>query len=407
MYGLLGRKLGHSLSPQIHSLLGGYSYKLFCREPEELDGFFADSTIEGFNVTIPYKVTAMKYCADVTGTAKKTGCVNTVVRRSDGSLFGDNTDYYGFCRMAEKYGADFENKKVLVLGNGGASGTVRTVAADRGAAEVVTISRRGENNYENIGRHFDADIIVNATPFGMYPDNGGRLIDLQSFKNCGCVLDLIYNPCRTGLIMDAERLGIPCGNGLFMLVAQALRSAERFLDKKLDDSVMETVYKKILCAQKNIVLIGMPGCGKSTVGAGLAELTGRPFIDTDAEIVKKEGRPIPEIFSADGEEYFRIAEFAAVAEAGKKTGVIISTGGGAVMREENREALSQNGTVIYLKRDVASLARDGRPLSADGEAVEKLYRQRKKIYETFASFSIEVDNDIDATVREVMKCISL
>ncbi|MBQ7548924.1 MAG: shikimate kinase, partial [Clostridia bacterium] len=214
-------------------------------------------------------------------------------------------------------------------------------------------------------------------------------------------------PCRTGLIMDAERLGIPCGNGLFMLVAQALRSAERFLDKKLDDSVMETVYKKILCAQKNIVLIGMPGCGKSTVGAGLAELTGRPFIDTDAEIVKKEGRPIPEIFSADGEEYFRIAEFAAVAEAGKKTGVIISTGGGAVMREENREALSQNGTVIYLKRDVASLARDGRPLSADGEAVEKLYRQRKKIYETFASFSIEVDNDIDATVREVMKCISL
>lgn len=405
MYGLLGRKLSHSLSPQIHAHFGSYPYKLFCREPGELDDFFADKSIKAFNVTIPYKVNAYNYCNDLSDTAKKIGSVNTVVRRSDGTLFGDNTDYFGFEYMAKKNGADFKNKKVLVLGSGGASLTVCTVARDRGAENITVVSRTGENNYNNLEKNYDADIIVNTTPVGMYPDNGARLIDLKNFRQCRCVLDLIYNPCRTQLLIDAEYLGIPNGNGLTMLVAQALRSAEQFIGTRFDDGIIDDVYAKMLSEQKNIVLIGMPGSGKTTVGKLLSEKLGREFIDTDEEIVKTDGRTIPEIFSTDGEDYFRQLESEAVKNSGKQLGKIISTGGGAIMTGNNRDALYQNGTIIYLKKELSLLTTDGRPLSENYEALKKIYESRKSAYETFADFTIEVDIDASITTERVIKCI--
>lgn len=405
MYGLLGRKLSHSLSPQIHAHFGSYSYELFCREPEELDDFFADTTLKAYNVTIPYKVDAYNHCDELSETAKKIGSVNTVIRRADGTLYGDNTDYFGFDYMSKSCGADYKGKKVLVLGSGGASLTVCTVAKDCGAREIIVVSRSGENNYGNLDKHYDADIIVNTTPVGMFPNNGERLVDLGTFKKLECVLDLIYNPCKTRFLLDAEELGIPHANGLTMLVAQALRSAEQFIDQKLGDETIERVYNAILKEQKNIVLIGMPGCGKSTVGKLLSEKLQRKLLDTDSEIVKADGRAIPEIFSTEGEPFFRGLETEAVKTVGKQLGKIIATGGGTVIKKENRDALKQNGTVIYLKKDLSLLALDGRPLSKDEDAVRKIYEARKDTYEAFADFTVEVSPDADITTERVIECI--
>ncbi|MBP3442230.1 MAG: shikimate kinase [Clostridia bacterium] len=405
MYGLLGRKLSHSLSPQIHAHFGSYPYELFCREPEELDEFFKDKTLKAYNVTIPYKIDAYNHCDELSETAEKIGSVNTVIRRPDGTLYGDNTDYFGFDFMSRSCGADYDGKKVLVLGSGGASLTVCAVAKDCGAKEIIVVSRSGENNYDNLHRHYDADIIVNTTPVGMYPHNGERLVDLRKFTNLCCVLDLIYNPCKTQLLLDAEELGIPCANGLKMLVAQGLRSAEQFPDVQLCNKDINDICNSMLKEQKNIVLIGMPGCGKSTVAKILSEKLQREALDTDEEIVKADGRTIPEIFSAEGEPYFRELETEAVKSVGKQLGRIIATGGGAVMKKENRDALGQNGTVIYLKKDLSLLSLDGRPLSKDEDAVKKIYEARKDTYEAFADFTVEVSPDAEITTERVIKCI--
>lgn len=405
MYGLLGRTLSHSLSPQIHAHFYSQPYELFCREPEELDAFFADKSLKAYNVTIPYKVEAYNRCDRLSDTAKKIGSVNTVIRLEDGTLYGDNTDYFGFSYMSASCGADYNGKKVLVLGSGGASLTVYAVAEDCGAREIIVVSRNGENNYQNLSLHYDADIIVNTTPVGMYPHNGERLIDITKFTRLQCVLDLIYNPCKTQLLLDAEELVIPHANGLTMLVAQALRSAEQFIGKKLGDETIERVYNAVLSEQKNIVLIGMPGCGKSTVGKLLCEKLGREVLDTDSEIVKADGRTIPEIFSAEGEGFFRQLETQVVKNVGKQLGKIVATGGGAVMKKENRDALKQNGTVIYLKKDLSLLSLDGRPLSKDEDAVRKIYEARKDTYEAFADYTVEVSDDADITAERVIKCI--
>ena len=405
MYGLLGRKLSHSLSPQIHAHFGSYNYELFCREPEELNEFFANNTLKAYNVTIPYKVEAYNRCDELSETAKKIGSVNTVIRRSDGTLYGDNTDYFGFELMSESCGADYNGKKVLVLGSGGASLTVCAVAKDLGAEEIIVISRSGENNYDNIHKHYDADIIVNTTPVGMYPNNGERLVDLTKFRNLQNVLDLIYNPCRTRLLLDAEELGIPCANGLTMLVAQGLRAAEQFPGAKLLNKDTDSVCRLMLKEQKNIVLIGMPGCGKSTVGKILAKKLRRELLDTDEEIIKADGRTIPEIFENDGEKLFRELETSAVKNVGKQLSKVIATGGGAVMKKENRDALKQNGTVIYLKKDLSLLSLDGRPLSKNEDAVRKLYEERKDTYEAFADFTVEVSADAEITAERVIQCI--
>lgn len=405
MYGLLGRKLSHSLSPQIHAHFGSYNYELFCREPEELDEFFKDKTLKAYNVTIPYKIEAFNRCDELSETAKKIGSVNTVIRRADGTLYGDNTDYFGFDFMSKACGADYNGKKVLVLGSGGASLTVCAVAKDCGAKEIVVISRSGENNYDNIDKHYDADIIVNTTPVGMYPNNGERLVDLTKFRNLQSVLDLIYNPCKTRLLQDAEELGIPCSNGLSMLVAQGLRSAEQFPDVTLQNKDINNVCKLMLKEQKNIVLIGMPGCGKSTVGKILAENLQRELLDTDEEIIRADGRTIPEIFENDGETFFRELETTAVELVGKQLSKIIATGGGAVIKKENRDALKQNGTIVYLKKDLSLLSLEGRPLSKDEDAVRKIYEARKDIYEAFADLTVEVDANTKITAERVIECI--
>ena len=407
MYGLLGRKLGHSLSPQIHALLCDYEYKLYPTEPENLDKFFSDKALKGFNITIPYKIEAYNRCAELSETAKKIGSVNTILRRADDTLYGDNTDYFGFDYMAKKCGCDFEGKKVLILGSGGASLTVFHVARDNGAREIVTVSRSGENNYSNISRHYDADIIVNTTPVGMYPNNGERLIDLSKFTKCKKALDLIYNPARTVFLLDAQRLGIGCINGLYMLVAQALRAAEIFTGESIPLSRIDEIYSEIISNQKNITLVGMPGCGKSTCAVLLSQITGRECIDTDALVVEASGESIPDIFAKYGEAEFRLRETEAVRSAGKLAGKIIATGGGAILKEENRIALRENSTVIFLKAPVDTLATDGRPLSNDGAALQKMLEQRLPLYEATADFTVEVDPDPEITVRRILKCISL
>lgn len=405
-FGLLGRKLGHSLSPQIHSLLCDYEYKLYPTEPEKLGEFFSSEELVGYNVTIPYKVEAFNRCATLSETARKAGSVNTVTRNADGTLHGDNTDYFGFAYMAEKVGCDLSGKKVLVLGSGGASLTVQLVAADSGAKEIVVVSRSGENNYENISLHYDADIIVNTTPVGMYPNNGERLIELEKFTGCRKVLDLIYNPARTPLLLDAEKLGIDCINGLYMLVAQALRAAENFTNKEIPLTRIDEIYQTIISNQKNIVLVGMPGCGKSTLAALLSERTGRECIDTDAA-VEECGMKIPEIFAQFGEEEFRRRETEAVKKIAKEAGRIIATGGGAVLREENRTALRENSTVIFLKAPTERLATNGRPLSKDLETLRKMYEQRHPLYEEAADLTVEVDPDPEITLGRIMECVSL
>lgn len=407
MFGLLGRKLGHSLSPQIHSHLCDYEYKLYPMEPECLDGFFSDTSLKGFNVTIPYKIEAFNRCHERSETAEKVGSVNTVIRRPDGTLFGDNTDYFGFLYMAKKCGCDFSGKKVLILGSGGASLTVQHVARDEDAKEIIVVSRSGENNYDNISRHYDADIIVNTTPVGMYPNNGERLIDLSKFTKCRKALDLIYNPARTVFLLDAQKLGIDCINGLYMLVAQALRAAEIFTGESIPLSRIDEVYNAIISGQKNIVLVGMPGCGKSTAAALLAEKTGRECIDTDAMIVEFSGESIPDIFAKHGETEFRNRETEAVRTAGKGAGKIIATGGGAILREENRTALRENSTVIFLKAPVEGLATDGRPLSKSPEVLQKMFAERYPLYLETADYTVEVDRDPETTVRRIMECVSL
>ena len=402
-FGLLGRKLVHSYSPQIHSLLGDYEYPLYEKEPDEIAEFMANGSFDGMNVTIPYKETVMPYMSGLSEAAKKIGSVNTVTRLPDGTLYGDNTDYYGFSFLLENAGFDVKGKKVVVLGSGGASKTVVCVCRDKGAREIAVISRRSEtDNYENISKHADADYIINTTPVGMYPNNGESPVDLSLFKSCKGVADLIYNPSKTRLILEAEALNIPAVNGLVMLCAQAVKAAESFTKTEFEKGKTLEILSILEKQMKNIVLVGMPGCGKSTAGKLLAQKLGRDFVDTDSLIVENEKMPIPEIFEKYGEEYFRNAEAKAVAEAGKMSGKIIATGGGAILRDDNKVNLRQNAVVVYLNRDISMLSIDGRPLSQSNNLIE-MYRVRQLHYWMVSDLSVEVDSDPEVTVERIMK----
>jgi len=397
--GLLGRKLGHSYSPQIHAYLGDYSYELFEREPEDVENFLKTGDFSAINVTIPYKKTAMPYCT-LTETAKYMGSVNTIVRQPDGTLLGHNTDYFGFTSMVHKSGLDVKGKKCLVLGSGGASVTAVAVLKEMGA-HVVVISRSGEDNYENLHRHADAAVICNCTPVGMYPNNGISPIDLDLFPKLEGVLDMIYNPARTKLLMDAADRGLIAENGLWMLVAQAKEAAEWFLNEKLPDSLIQFVYGKMRWQMENIILIGMPGCGKSTVGKLLAENLGKTFVDADEELVKTYGMDIPSIFAAEGEAGFREKETAVLDALGKRAGLVIATGGGCVTREWNYPLLHQNGTVFWLQRDLSELPSDGRPLSQVTK-MEDMYRIRKPLYGRFGDFTVGNNTTPEAAVSEIL-----
>ncbi len=383
--GLLGRKLGHSYSPQIHAYLGTYSYELFEREPEDVEDFLKNGDFHAINVTIPYKKTVMPFCR-LTPTAEYMGSVNTIIRQPDGSLLGHNTDYFGFTSMVRRTGLEVKGKKCLVLGSGGASVTAVAVLKEMGA-NVVVISRSGKNNYENLHQHRDAAIICNTTPVGMYPNTGVSPIDLQQFPRLQGVLDMIYNPTRTQLLMDAEELGIVHANGLWMLVAQAKEAAEWFLDQALPDSLIQDVYNRMRLQMENVILIGMPGCGKSTVGQVLAAKMKKTFVDADAELVKAFGRNIPEIFAEEGESGFREKETKILAELGKRSSLIIATGGGCVTKPVNYRLLHQNGTIIWLQRELDLLPTDGRPLSQIGK-LSDMYQKRMPLYQFFSDLEI-------------------
>ena len=401
--GLIGKTLSHSFSPEIHSHLADYSYKLFEMSECEVGKFIRGDNFDTVNVTIPYKKTVMPYLDEISDEAMRIGSVNTVTHLPDGRLRGDNTDYFGFSYMLNKARIEISGKKVLILGTGGASLTAFAVCSDLCAREIVFVSRGGEINYENVyEKHPDGEVIINCTPVGMYPNNLLSPIDLSRFAQLSGVADMIYNPAVTELLFDAQSLNIPCTNGLSMLVAQAKRACELFLDVSIDNCVIDEITDKIVKSTKNIVLVGMPGCGKSTVGAYLAEMTGRTLFDTDAMIVEDEKRDIPTIFAADGEDYFRRAECRAVSEAGKQSSLIISTGGGAVTRGENYRALRQNGVVFYIERDINSLSRDGRPLSQNGD-LEEMFNKREPMYKKFCDYVIKNDSTARECAEKILK----
>lgn len=400
-YGLLGEKLGHSFSPRIHKLLCGYPYDLYEIERDRLGEFLSTTELMGMNVTIPYKKDVMPYCSYIDPSAKRIGSVNTLVKHEDG-WHAYNTDYFGFRYMVEKSGISPKGKKVVVLGSGGASLAVRTALEDMGAAEIVIVSRSGENNYDNLHLHVDTEIVVNSTPVGMYPKNGAAPVSLDSFPNCKAVLDLVYNPLRTELIMDAEKRGIAAVGGLSMLVAQAHKSAELFFGESIPVERMEEVYDTLVSDVSNIVVIGMPGSGKSSVGKALAAAMDREFYDADDEITKFAGETPEKIINTRGEEAFRKIETTVLAELGKKSGCVISTGGGIVTRERNYPLLHQNGTIVWIKRELGELAVDGRPISLS-MPVEELYRKREKLYNSFSDFDVQNAGTVDDAVKEILE----
>lgn len=403
-FGLLGEKLGHSFSPLIHGYLGDYDYPLYEVPADSLDAFLEDKEFDGINVTIPYKQAVLPYCAALSDEARTIGSVNTIIKGGDGLLYGYNTDHHGFRVMLERGNIDPNGKKVLVLGNGGAARTVRAVLAGLGALEIVTVSRSGENHYGNIRRHYDADIIVNATPVGMYPHNGGSPICLDGFTRLTGVADLIYNPMRTKLLLDAGRAGAYCANGLTMLVAQAEMASRLFQSgparPELVDEISETIKKRT----RSIALIGMPGCGKSTVGGLLSKEMGLPFADTDELIKAAAGKSIPEIFSGDGEEAFRRLETQILGEETKKCGIVIATGGGIVTRPENLDLLRQNSLIVFLKRDLAELNTFDRPLSLS-LGIQALAEKRLPLYEAWGDLAIRADSTPERTVARIMEAI--
>ena len=403
--GLLGQRLGHSYSPQIHSQLADYSYCLFEKEPEALEAFLKSGDLHGINVTIPYKKAVIPYLDALSPVAARLGAVNTIVRRSDGTLIGHNTDHFGFRSMVEKSGLSVAQKKVLVLGSGGASNTAVAVLEELGA-NVTVISRSGENNYDNLQLHADAAIIVNTTPVGMYPNTGISPVDLELFPDLEGVLDVVYNPARTQLLLDAERRGLVAMNGLWMLVAQAKESAEWFTGSPISDDRIRPIHKRLKTQMENIILIGMPGCGKSTIGQLLAQRLGRDLVDADAAIVAHAGMTIPEIFAQQGEAAFREIETTVLSELGKRSGTVIATGGGCVTRPENYPLLHQNGKIIWLKRDIDQLPTDGRPLSQAGKLAQ-MYQIRRPLYEQFADLAVENTADPATTVSKILNFLEV
>ena len=401
--GLLGRKLGHSYSPQIHAYLGSYSYELFEKEPEDLESFLRSGDFSGINVTIPYKKDVIPFLDALSPTARKLGAVNTVVRRDDGTLFGHNTDYFGFSSMVKKSGLDVAGKKVLVLGSGGASNTAVAVLAELGA-RVVIISRSGENNYDNLCLHTDAAVVVNTTPVGMYPNTGVAPVDLSLFPALEGVLDVVYNPARTQLLLDAEERGLITENGLWMLVAQAKEASEYFTGTSLPDSLISEIHRKLTATMQNIVLIGMPGCGKTTLAGILGKKLSRTVMDADTEIIRLAGKSIPAIFSQDGEEAFRDLETEALAQLGKQSGLIIATGGGCVTKPRNYPLLHQNSRIFWLQRDLQNLPTTGRPLSQSGNLAD-MYALREPMYRQFSDHIIDNNRSMEETLDQILAAL--
>ncbi len=383
-HGCIGKKLTHSFSKEIHSKLADYEYELIELAEEDIKPFFDKRDFEAINVTIPYKEVVIPYLDFVSDIADRIGAVNTIVNKG-GKLYGYNTDYYGMKALIEKIGIDLQGKKVLILGTGGTSKTAQVVAKDMGASSILTVSRNKKENcitYQEAINHSDAEVIINTTPSGMYPDCNSKPIDISAFTSLDGVIDAVYNPLCTNLVLDAKRKGIKAEGGLYMLVMQAVVAVEKFLDIAISKESADRVFSLILASKQNIVLTGMPGSGKSTVGK---LIDGFEFVDTDAEIEKRCGCTVKELISSKGEKYFRDLESEVIRDVSAKSACIISTGGGAILREENINCLKRNGKIFFIDASLERLrATDDRPLSATYEKLKKLYSERIGIYRATA-----------------------
>lgn len=406
-YGLIGEKLGHSFSKVIHEKIADYTYELKEISKENLDSFMRERDFSCINVTIPYKEAVIPYLDYVDSAARAIGAVNTIVNL-DGKLCGYNTDFYGMKLMIEKNSFDLKGSKVLILGSGGTAKTSRAVAEHLGARDIITVSRNGEVNYDNVAvLHPDADFIINTTPCGMYPDNDSCAIEPEMFPSLRGIIDAVYNPLKTTLIQKGEELGIKGVTGLYMLVAQAVVAYCLFMNNNDIDTkkITDEIFSEIIREKQNIVLIGMPGSGKSTVGKALAEKLGRNFVDTDDIITEKHG-VISEIFASKGEAYFRDIETETVKAIAKQSGIVIATGGGAVLRKENVDALRQNGVIFFLNRPLEDIIpTSDRPLSSDVNSLRKRFNERYDIYKVTGDFEIAIDGSIDNAVNKIKECL--
>ncbi len=407
-YGLIGERLAHSFSKEIHERLGLYSYELCELAPNELSAFMEKRDFCAINVTIPYKQAVMEHLDFIDERAKRIGAVNTVVNKN-GRLFGYNTDYFGMRSLIERYTDTLSGKTVLILGGGGTSNTALAVAADMGADKILRVSRSEKNGFityaEACESYSYANVIINTTPVGMYPNVDGTPIDLSNFSELSLVIDAVYNPIRTNLVLTARKKGISAEGGLYMLVAQALMAARLFTDSEIDTELFSKIYGEILTEKENIVLIGMPGCGKTSVGRLLARELGRTFLDTDEIIVSKEGREITEIFADRGEGYFRDVESSCVSDTAREVrGAIISTGGGAILREENERALRRTGRIYFINRNIDNIRpTPDRPLAYDREALRKRFEERYSIYKASCDLEIVSDDIMEHTALEIRK----
>ena len=386
-YGCIAKKLAHSFSKEIHAKLADYEYELIELNEDEIENFFNKKEFNAINVTIPYKQTVIPYLDTLSDVAKRIGAVNTIVNRN-GKLYGYNTDYYGMKALIEKIGIDLKDKKVLILGTGGTSKTARILTKDMGAGQVITVSRNKSNEYityeEAINEHFDAQIIVNTTPSGMYPNCDDIPIDISAFNGLEGVVDAVYNPLCTNLVLNAKARGIKAEGGLYMLVMQAVVAVEKFIDTKIEKTVADDVYASVLASKENIVLTGMPGSGKSTVGQSL-NVDGFTFVDTDKEIEDYCGCSIKDLITQRGEKYFRDIETEVIKNISSKGSQIISTGGGAILREENVQCMKRNGKIFFINADFKRLyPTNNRPLSNTPDKLRKLYKERIDIYKSTA-----------------------
>ncbi|MDR1570368.1 MAG: shikimate kinase [Oscillospiraceae bacterium] len=406
-FGLVGEKLSHSHSPRIHRMLSDYKYELIEVDGAGLRKLLSAREFRGLNVTIPYKVDALEYCDVLTDDARAVGSVNTLVVDQGGRLIGDNTDLYGFEELALHAGISMENRKALILGSGGSSRMAQAAARRAGAREIVVVSRGGPVDYQiAAAEHDDADIIINTTPVGMYPNNGAAPVHLADYPRCAGVIDLIYNPLRTALLLSARSRGIPCADGLPMLIAQARRAAQRFTGNEIERERDAVIDRALRLEQTNVVLIGMPGSGKSAIGRRLADRMRRPFVDIDERIAETAGVDIPTIFSEQGEAAFRALEREATAEAGKRQGLVIAVGGGCPIDPRNADALRQNGVLIWVRRSLEQLATSGRPLSTGLDALRAIEKAREPIYQRTGDVQIANDGGVEEAVEAAFQAIS-
>lgn len=405
-YGLIGEHLGHSFSKEIHGLIADYDYCLQEVAKEDLPAFLKKAAFKGINVTIPYKEAVIPYLDGIDEGAKLIGAVNTIVN-DQGRLFGYNTDYLGMIALFEHAGIEVKGTKALIFGSGGTSKTARAVLKQLGAKEIYVFSRKAAGDYlgyDELAAHYDADIIINTTPCGMYPHNYETITDLRAFEALKGVIDVIYNPLRSSLVRQALALGIKAEGGLYMLVAQAFYAAEKFLNKNLAEAKLQACFNKVTEAKQNIILTGMPGSGKTTIGKALSALLKRPFIDTDEYLVNKYQRSIPEIFANEGEAAFRAYEHEVIKEVSALSGHVIATGGGAILSKKNIDYFKQNGRIYFLDRPLADLLpTEDRPLASTKAAIKQRYQERIAIYRDSADVIIANNDTIAMAIEKIGK----